>query len=140
MTQEVTVTPTRSTLSRITSAGLAILGSLLWLVSLVGFATGVRQFEDIFAKFEADLPALTRAEIGFARAVVEFWFLWGAAWLAATVGLASWSALTRSRWGVWVASIWVGCSLLTLVVTVVLLVIGMFPPLIWLVQSVGARR
>ncbi len=128
-----------STLSRTVGVVLAIVGGLAWLLPVFTFVFIVPKFAEIFAKFDikGGLPPMTQATLAVSSAFARYWYLFAALWAAAIALLAIASVVARTRWPVWLSVAFGVVSLVLVFVTETLLVLGLFAPMVTLIQDVG---
>lgn len=129
--------PSRS--SGIAGAVLAIAGGLVWLLPIFTFVFIVPKFAEIFAKFAITgrLPLITQAILAVSSAFTRYWYLFAALWAAVIAGLVIASAVAGTRLPVSLSVAFGVISLVLVVVIETLLVLGLFAPMVTLIQDVG---
>ena len=130
----------RTVASRVLAASLVVLGGLAWLVVLMVVLFIVPKFVAIFADFDVKLPQLSQAIICASRVVGQNSIVFGALWLIVVPGLAVLLAATSWRWAVGLAAAFAGVSLVGTVMALVLTVLGLFLPLISLLESMKGAK
>jgi hypothetical protein len=139
MTGVPTASHGSSTALKVLGASLVAGGGLAWLIVFALFALVVPRFEEIFLKFDikGGLPALTQALIAVSHVIKTWWYAWVPIGVLAMVALVGACLVCQSRAGFYAAAAFAALSLLVAFATPVLLVVGMFLPLVDLVQDVG---
>ena len=128
-----------STALKILGVCLVAGGGLAWLVVFALFALLVPRFEEIFQKFDVEgrLPALTHALIAVSHIIKTWWYAWVPTGVLAMAALVYADLVCRSRAGFYAAAAFAALSLAAAFITLVLVVIGVFLPLVDLIQDVG---
>ena len=126
-----------SGLARIAGAVLAIVGGLVWLLPALGFVFIVPMIVHVFVELEVELPALARFLIGASGMVANYWFVFAAPLAAVTIGLVAASVVARTRWPVSLSVAFAVVSLVLVIVVQALLVMGLFVPLVHVVQTMA---
>jgi len=134
--------PARSVASRVVSACLVVLGGLFWLPGPVMALAVAPKFKEIFEKFDikGGLPFLTQALLSVADSLAYLWCGAGALWVLAIGGLAVLAGLARWRWWLPVSGVFAGVSFLAMLIAVGVTVVGLFLPLVKLIQSVESHQ
>jgi len=126
-----------SGLARIAAAVLAIVGGLVWLLPALGFVFIVPKFVQVFNELEVSLPAPALFLIGASGMVANYWFVFAAPLAAVTIGLVIASVVARTRWPVSLSVAFAVVSLVLVIVVQALLVIGLFIPLVHIVETMA---
>ena len=130
----------RTVASRVLAASLVVLGGLAWLVILMVVLFIVPKFVAIFADFDVKLPQGTMVILCVSRAVGQYSIVFGALWLIVVPGLAVLLAATARRWAVGLAAAFAGVSLVGTLMALVLTVVGLFLPLVSLLESMKGAK
>ena len=142
----MTAVPTESqgpsTALKVLGVCLVAGGAVAWFLILAMFAFGVPRFEEIFSNFdvEAGLPALTQALIAVSHFEKAWWHVLLFAGLLLLAVLVYANLACRSRAGICAAAVFARLSLAAAIITPVLVVIGMFLPLVHLTETIGGGR
>jgi len=142
MSQAAAVPEGRSAASRAASSLLVAVGGLVWLLVAGIFVFVGPRFKEIYAKFDikGGPPVLTQAIIAVSDVLAGYWFVFVPLGLLVVGGLAVWAGLARSRRALWLAGIFAISAIIATTVLVSLMAIGLFLPLVPLIQSVGERH
>jgi hypothetical protein len=116
-----------------------ILGGLGWLPGPGIALFVVPRFKVIYEKFDikGGLPDSPQVIIAVSDVLVGYWFVFLPLWLLVVGGLAVWAGLARSRRALLLAGIFAIIGIMATTVIVPLMAIGLFLPLVRLIQSVG---
>jgi hypothetical protein len=100
------------------------------------------KFKEIFEKFDikGGLPFLTQALLSVADSLAYLWCGAGALWVLVIGGLAVLAGLARWRWWLPVSGVFAGVSFLAMLIAVGVTVVGLFLPLVKLLQSVDSHQ
>ncbi len=137
MTQAAAPPEKHSIISRVATVLLVLFSGLLWYQILWSLATGPQPFEEMFDRFDirAGLPVPTRALIGASHVITTYWYVFGVLGVVAIVWLM-WAGLTKRCVGrlaiLAAASFGAGWAL------GILMLAGLMPPLIDMIEAVGA--
>jgi len=139
MTQPTLAARQRSAGHPVAGAFLAVFGGLLWLIPVVVLVLIVPRFVEIFEKFDVagGLPTATQAVITVAQALSTWWPVAVLLWLAVVGGLVALCAAVRARRPVALAAVFAGLSFLGVVITITLMVVVLFMPLVRLIEQTG---
>ena len=130
-----------STLSKVIGVFFGVLGGLGWGLLAGVLVFPAARFEEIFERFEikGGLPAMTCAVLGVSHALRTVWPVVGLVVLAAVAAPAIVCLRARSL-GAVIASIAFGMvSIVAVSVALGLVVMGLFLPLVQLMQAVGNK-
>lgn len=114
---------------------LASAGGLVWLIPIVLLVYIVPKFVEVFNKFDAELPSLTRVIIAASWAVAQVWYLAALVWLAVVAGLVGASLAARSNRAIWASGIFAAVSVGLTLLVLAGMVVSLFVPLVVLVQE-----
>lgn len=136
MTQAAAPPEKHSIISRVATVLLVLFSGLLWYQILWLLATGPQPFEEMFDRFDirAGLPVPTRALIGASHVVTTYWYVFGLVGVVAIVWLM-WAGLTKRRVGR--LAILAAASYVAALALGILMLAGLFMPLIDLFEAVG---
>lgn len=120
---------------------LGVFGGLLWLIPAAILVLVVPTFVEIFAKFDISggLPTATQAVITVAQGLSTWWPVAALVWLAVVGVLAAVCLTVRVRWAAVAAGTFAALSLVAVQVTVVVIVLALFIPMVRLVEGVGQQ-
>jgi lysylphosphatidylglycerol synthetase-like protein (DUF2156 family) len=139
MSQAAAAPQGRSVASRIASTLLVVVGGLVWLLVAAILVFVVPKFHHVFKEFDVALPPLTQLLLSAGQTIANYAYAFALVWFGVVAGLAIWSGLAGSRRAWWLAGIFAIIAIIATSVLVPLMVIGLFQPLVQLIQSVGAR-
>ena len=139
MTAVPTASQGPSTALKVLGVCLIAGGGLAWLIVFALLALAVPRFEEIFQRFELEgrLSALTQALIAVSHVIKTWWYAGVPIGVLAMAVLVYACLVCRSRAGIYAAAAFAALSLAAAFITSVLVVIGMFLPMVDLVQDVG---
>ncbi len=139
MTRVPAVSQGPSTALKVLGVTLVAGGGLAWLIVFALLALAVPRFEEIFQKFDVEggLPALTQALIAVSHVIKTWWYAGVPIGVLAMAVLVYACLVCRSRAGIYAAAAFAALSLVAAFIASVLVVIGMFLPMVDLVQDVG---
>jgi hypothetical protein len=123
-----------SGLARFAGIVLALIGGFVWLLPVFGFVFIVPKFVQVFNEVGVSLPALARFLIGASGMVANYWFVFAAPLAAVTIGLVIASVVARTRWPVSLSVAFAVVSLVLVIAVQALLVMGLFIPLVHIVE------
>ena len=137
MTQAAAPPEKHSIISRVATVFLVLFSGLLWYQILWLLATGPQPYEEMFDRFDirAGLPMPARAIIGASHVVTTYWYVFGVVGVAAIVWLM-WAGLTKRRVGR--LAILAAVSYAAAWAMGILMLAGLFIPLIDMIEAVGA--
>ena len=123
-----------SGLARFAGIVLALVGGLAWLLPVFTFVFIVPKFAQVFNEMEVSLPVLARFLIGASGMVANYWFVFATPLAAVTIGLVIASVVARTRWPVSLSVAFAIVSLVLVIAVQALLVMGLFIPLVHIVE------
>ena len=116
---------------------LALIGGFAWLLPALGFVFLVPMIVHVFVELGVALPALARFLIGASGMVANYWFVFAAPLAAVTIGLVIASVVARTRWPVSLSVAFAIVSLVLVIAVQALLVMGLFIPLVHIVEAMA---
>jgi len=137
MSEAIAVAQGPSVASRFAGIVLAVVGGFVWLLPAAGFVFIVPKFVQVFSELGVALPALARFLIGVSGVVVPYWPIFAAPLAAVMLGLVVGSAAGRTRLPVGLSVAFSVVSLLVVIAVQALLVMGLFIPLVTVVQAMA---
>ncbi len=134
--------PPPTTAARIVGAISSLVGGAAWLALLVILVTIVPRFEEIFQKFDikGGLPESTQVMISVSHIFRSYWFFLLPLVGGATVAMFIPCISGRKRSVATISVVFGAVSCLLFAIAVTVIVVGLFMPLISLVQGVSGAK
>jgi len=139
MTQSAGAAQRPSVAWRVVGVFFGLLSGLAWLLVFGILVFIVPKFEEIFQRFDAALPLLTRALISATHVMFQGWPVFAALMFGVPAAAILLSVLARSSAGVTAAAVLGLVSVFMFVIAMAAIVIGLFLPMISLVEVLGAK-